>query len=1099
MNKNKKDKSKVKYSLRKNGQFVIENYNESKPFSNFFPGIAGLWGVPMWGFYVNRGQCITSFGIETKNKSIMEFQPANKSYRLTSLQGFRTFLKVKKGRKVFYWEPFQQYVPGTDFKKKQLMSMSAHDLTLEETNEELGLKITVNYFTLPEESYAGLVRCVTIKNLSKDLINVDLIDGLPIIVPYGLTDELNKNISRTAEAWVKVDNVEKNVPFYQLSVEIADTPVVKHIKEGNFYFSFDPEKKGMEALYPAIVQSSCVFGQTSDLTAPSRFLNNDFQFPETQQTSNRTPSAMSFAQFSIAAGKKKETVSLFGYAQGVDYLEGIVQKTTVKGYISEKSKRNQELISDIKDFALTKSSSNEFDMYVGHTFLDNILRGGLPVSIKTKQGAVAFNVYSRKHGDLERDYNHFFVAPTFYSQGNGNYRDVNQNRRNDVWFNTDVAQQHIISFLNLIQADGYNPLVVKGTAFSLEKDSPIDEILDRCLAQDDTTDQIKEFLSADFLPGNFLTLVYDQKIELNVDIKDFLGQVLEVCTKKERADHGEGFWSDHWTYNLDLIESYVGLYPDQLQKLLLESECFHFYHSAHYVLPRDSRYTLTERGVRQYKSVGKQENEEMICAKGSVLRKKNGEGDVYRTTLVCKILCLIANKVATLDPSGTGVEMEADKPNWYDSLNGLPGLLGSSISEAIEVKRYSSFVLDSLNQLPIGTDETVCIFEELATFIVGLTPVLNLEENKFNYWIKSNDIKEHYRKRIRDGIEGEETALSISEIKHFLSSVIKKIDKAVLSAQDEKGFLRTYFTHEVLEYGKIGSPNAEGIQLVKPTKLQQHKLPAFLEGYVHALRAASSKKEALDLYQEVRASDLYDKKLKMYKVNVNLSEESEEIGRAKIFPSSWLENESIWLHMEYKFLLEILRNELFEEFYENFHNILVPFLKPEMYGRSVLENSSFIVSSAHQDEDLHGQGFVARLSGSTAEFMHIWLYMNVGKKPFSVRSKGDLQLKFEPALEGSLFTTKESSFNFKDITDSNIVVKLPKNTYAFNFLGKTLVVYHNKKRLNTFGKKLAVIKRVELIYPDKKNAVSIRSSLISSPYAQDIRDHKVSRIDVYFE
>jgi len=41
----------------------------------------------------------------------------------------------------------------------------------------------------------------------------------------------------------------------------------------------------------------------------------------------------------------------------------------------------------------------------------------------------------------------------------------------------------------------------------------------------------------------------------------------------------------------------------------------------------------------------------------------------------------LANKAASLDPSGIGIEMEANKPNWYDSLNGLPGLLGSSISE----------------------------------------------------------------------------------------------------------------------------------------------------------------------------------------------------------------------------------------------------------------------------------------------------------------------------------------------------------------------------------------------------------------------------------
>ena len=71
------------YYLNKDGEFVIDNYNLAKPFSSFFPGIAGPWGVPIWAFYVNRGQAIASFGIKDKDHPIMEFQPANKSYYLT--------------------------------------------------------------------------------------------------------------------------------------------------------------------------------------------------------------------------------------------------------------------------------------------------------------------------------------------------------------------------------------------------------------------------------------------------------------------------------------------------------------------------------------------------------------------------------------------------------------------------------------------------------------------------------------------------------------------------------------------------------------------------------------------------------------------------------------------------------------------------------------------------------------------------------------------------------------------------------------------------------------------------------------------------------
>ena len=169
---------------------------------------------------------------------------------------------------------------------------------------------------------------------------------------------------------------------------------------------------------------------------------------------------------------------------------------------------------------------------------------------------------------------------------------------------------------------------------------------------------------------------------------------------------------------------------------------------------------------------------------------------------------------------------------------------------------------------------------------------------------------------------------------------------------------------------------------------------------------------ARKLYQQVRKSGLFDQKLKMYCVNADLSGESEEIGRARVFPAGWLENASIWLHMEYKFMLELLRSGLYEEFFENFRNVLIPFLKPTQYGRSILENSSFLVSSMHEDSALHGQGFVARLSGSTAEFLHMWLYMNLGANPFTLDPKNELRLEFKPVLPGWLFSKKTSAITY---------------------------------------------------------------------------------------
>lgn len=1095
MTKKTKEALEPKFYLNDEGHFIIENYNQSRPFSNFFPGIAGIWGVPMWVFYVNRGQCIASFGIESKDKAIMEFQPANKAYRQTALNGFRTFIKVKTGRKEFYWEPFQRDIFGTDYKKSQKMSITAHDLTIEEVNKDLGLVVTVNYYTMPNEPYSALFRKVTIKNISKNNVSIEMIDGLPTIVSYGMKDWLNKNLARTIEAWIKVRNISKKAPFYQLCVEVSDKPEVIHTKEGNFFFSFNPQAKGDKAL-DVIVEASKVFGENTSFTSPTQFLQGSFNFPAIQQTSNRTPSAMSHFKGNLKDGSEAQIVSVFGCTYKEDQVNDIVAKVTVQDFADKKAFQNKKVVDGVKNYAFTCSSSQEFDLYSQHTFLDNILRGGLPVSLKTSDGNVAFNVYSRKHGDLERDYNYFFVSPTYYSQGNGNYRDVNQNRRNDIWFNSDVGDNNIIAFFNLSQADGYNPLVVKGATFAIENVSKSEYLIRSKVIKSKDKEKVREYFKSEFMPGALLEFIMHNEIELKCDIKEFLVKVLEICCKSELAEHGEGFWCDHWTYNLDLLESYLGFYPEYLKNILLDKRVFNFYHDSHYVLPRDQRYVNTEKGVRQYESVFNGSKDIDAQAGGNRLRINEGKGSIYYTNLIEKLVCIIANKVATLDPSGIGIEMEADKPGWYDALNGLPGLLGSSSSETFELKRIAMFLMNALDKLGLEDSYQVNIFQELHKFVLDLTNVLRSEKSALSYWDKSNEVKEKYRAKIIKGIKGSICKLSVADIRDFLRLVVSRTDKAINAAKDSNGLLATYFYHEVKEYESLGSKKSP-ISFVKPKSFKKHVLPSFLEGYVHALKVQTDKTKALNIYQEVRSNDLFDKKLGMYKVNADISSQTEEIGRASVFPASWLENESVWLHMEYKLMLEILRSGLYEEFYENFRKVFVPFLNPKQYGRSVLENSSFIVSSAHEDKSLHGQGFVARLSGSTAEFLHIWLIMNIGEKPFDLDVKGELILTFNPILKEWLFTRSEKKVLYLD-GEQVVDITLPRDTYSFNFLGSILVVYHNPKRLDTFGTNAAKISEIHLQYADKKDPAIIKAASIGIPYAKDVRDKKVKRIDVFF-
>lgn len=55
-------------------------------------------------------------------------------------------------------------------------------------------------------------------------------------------------------------------------------------------------------------------------------------------------------------------------------------------------------------------------------------------------------------GDLERDYNNFELEQSVYSQGPGNFRDVNQNRRCDVLQMPSVYDFNVRQFLTYVQA-----------------------------------------------------------------------------------------------------------------------------------------------------------------------------------------------------------------------------------------------------------------------------------------------------------------------------------------------------------------------------------------------------------------------------------------------------------------------------------------------------------------------------------------------------------------------------------------------------------------------------------------------------------------------
>lgn len=249
---------------------------------------------------------------------------------------------------------------------------------------------------------------------------------------------------------------------------------------------------------PFIVDPNVVFGSDTVLAYPSRFfgtegLTVDELMQEPQGTTSRTPCAYTGHKFTLRRGQSISIVSMYGHAATLDvFTEQYSPKLLTKGYVAKKRAAAVALVNDITSRVTTKTSSNLFDSYIKQNFLDNVLRGGLPLQLggdetrDVDQYAVQqtnsihrpkiYHAYSRIHGDIERDYNNFNIDTTFFSQGPGNFRDVSQNRRSDVVHTPRVGDFDVRMLLSFVQADGYNPLTVASTLFRVPSDY-VDELV----------------------------------------------------------------------------------------------------------------------------------------------------------------------------------------------------------------------------------------------------------------------------------------------------------------------------------------------------------------------------------------------------------------------------------------------------------------------------------------------------------------------------------------------------------------------------------------------------------------------------------------------
>mmetsp|Transcript_15716 Transcript_15716/g.48869 ORF Transcript_15716/g.48869 Transcript_15716/m.48869 type:complete len:441 (-) Transcript_15716:2600-3922(-) len=432
--------------------------------------------------------------------------------------------------------------------------------------------------------------------------------------------------------------------------------------------------------------------------------------------------------------------------------------------------------------------------------------------------------------------------------------------------------------------------------------------------------------------------------------------------------------------------------------------------------------------------------------------------------------------------------MEAGKPGWNDAMNGLPGLFGSEMPAAYELHELLDFTATAIDE----AGRTVPLPEELSELLDKIDEQLGAHEagraSDFEYWDAVRTALEEYRAATSLTFSGELIlwdAAKLGKANGLLGRMLRKQDKGIARAlsyapDDGHKVSPTYFRFTVKKFELVGFSSSRGLPTVRVQEFDGQVLPLFLEGPVRHMKTLKTAPiaEKRAVYRAVKNSTLRDTKLHMYKISESLEGQPFEVGRMMAFNPGWLENESIWMHMSYKWYLELLRAGLFDEYFDEIRQGVVCFMDPARFGRSPLEAASFIVSSAFPDKSLHGSGFLARLSGTTAEFLSMWNIMMMGEQPFVLDDDGELALALKPAIADWMWTDE--------------------GTLTFRFLGAVDVTYVNEDKTATWGPDAAAIAKFELFThaDDRAPAVTVQGGVLPAPHAANVRALKYAAIKV---
>ena len=170
-------------------------------------------------------------------------------------------------------------------------------------------------------------------------------------------------------------------------------------------------------------------------------------------------------------------------------------------------------------------------------------------------------------------------------------------------------------------------------------------------------------------------MIEEQNIYLLTSLPELIDEVAATAKISPMAVSKDGYWADHWTYYIDLMNTFLQIYPDREESLLFDEDLPYFF-SPRTVRPRNKKYVLSKSFNGKWHHVRQldpsHENASRVKMMKAHVNNSSGwfeiktnyqhdkNGNEFKSTPIAKLFLLSTLKFATRDPYGKCIPFDIE-------------------------------------------------------------------------------------------------------------------------------------------------------------------------------------------------------------------------------------------------------------------------------------------------------------------------------------------------------------------------------------------------------------------------------------------------------